>query len=97
MTEVDLPVGQGSAVQTSDVTEETSCIPHVSSAENVGHFQNMRKECHIKNFDGLGPFSYVCRMIRVSGPIPMKLNMKRLISVQLILRVALEINTMYAS
>ena len=24
----------------------------------------MRKECRIKTFDGLGPFSYVCRMIR---------------------------------
>ena len=23
----------------------------------------MRKECQIKTFDGLGPFSYVCRMI----------------------------------
>ena len=31
--------------------------------ENVGNFQNMRKECQIKTFDGLGPFSYVCRMI----------------------------------
>ena len=25
----------------------------------------MRKECRIKTFDGLGPFSYVCRMIRL--------------------------------
>ena len=24
----------------------------------------MRKECCIKTFDGLGPFSYVCRMIQ---------------------------------
>ena len=24
----------------------------------------MRKECRIKTFDGLGPFSYVCRMIQ---------------------------------
>ena len=43
----------------TDVSE----IPHVSMQENVGNFQNMRKECQIKTFDGLGPFSYVCRMI----------------------------------
>ena len=42
---------------------KVSSIPHVSSDENVGRFQNMRKECRIKTFDGLGPFSYVCRMI----------------------------------
>ena len=43
----------------TDVSE----ISHVSMQENVGNFQNMRKECQIKTFDGLGPFSYVCRMI----------------------------------
>ena len=47
---------------------ETSCIPHVSSAENVGHFKNMRRECQVKSFEGLGPFSYVCRMMRFSEP-----------------------------
>ena len=31
-----------------------------SCEENVGSFQNIRKECRIKTFDGLGPFSYVC-------------------------------------
>ena len=39
-------------------------FPHVSCEENVERFQNMRKECHIKTFDGLEPFSYVCRMIQ---------------------------------
>ena len=47
---------------------EISCIPHVSSAENVGHFKNMRRECQVKSFEGLGPFSYVCRMMRFSEP-----------------------------
>ena len=28
----------------------------------------MRRECQVKNFDGLGPFSYVCRMIHFSEP-----------------------------
>ena len=28
----------------------------------------MRRECEVKTFDGLGPFSYVCRMIRFSEP-----------------------------
>ena len=46
-----------------DVVTDVSEIPHVSMQENVGNFQNMRKECQIKTFDGLGPFSYVCRMI----------------------------------
>ena len=48
--------------------EKSSCIPHVSSAENVGHFKNMRRECQVKSFEGLGPFSYVCRMMRFSEP-----------------------------
>ena len=42
---------------------KVSSIPHLSSEENVGRFQNMRKECRIKTFDGLEPFSYVCRII----------------------------------
>ena len=66
-TEVDRQGGRGlpkeTPVQTSELSKEISCIPHVSSAENVGHFKNMRRECQVKNFDGLGPFSYVCRMI----------------------------------
>ena len=45
-----------------------SFISSVSAEENVGYFKNMRRECQIKNFDGLGPFSYVCRMIRFSEP-----------------------------
>ena len=56
------------AVPTPELSKEISCIPHVSSAENVGHFRNMRRECRVKNFDGLGPFSYVCRMIHFSEP-----------------------------
>ena len=28
----------------------------------------MRRECQVKNFDGLGPFSYVCRMIHFFEP-----------------------------
>ena len=56
------------AVPTPELSKEISCIPHVSSAENVGHFKNMRRECQVKNFDGLGPFSYVCRMIHFSEP-----------------------------
>ena len=28
----------------------------------------MRRECQVKSFDGLGPFSYVCRMMRFSEP-----------------------------
>ena len=71
-TEVDRQGGRGlpkeTPVQTSELSKEISCIPHVSSAENVGHFKNMRRECQVKNFDGLGPFSYVCRMIHFSEP-----------------------------
>ena len=70
LTEVEHPGEQTmiaqtseSHVQESDVVTKVSVIPHVSSEENVGRFQNMRKECRIKTFDGLGPFSYVCRMI----------------------------------
>ena len=48
--------------------ERFRCIPHVSAAENVGHFKNMWRECQVKSFDGLGPFSYVCRMMRFSKP-----------------------------
>ena len=70
VTKVALPAGQSTStstsetqVQTRDVVTDVSEIPHVSMQENVGNFQNMRKECQIKTFDGLGPFSYVCRMI----------------------------------
>ena len=28
----------------------------------------MRRECQVKSFEGLGPFSYVCRMMRFSEP-----------------------------
>ena len=59
-TEVDRQGGRGlpkeTPVQTSELSKEISCIQHVSSAENVGHFKNMRRECQVKNFDGLGPF-----------------------------------------
>ena len=48
-TEVDRQSGRGlpkeTPVQTSELSKEISCIPHVSSAENVGHFKNMRREC----------------------------------------------------
>ena len=27
-----------------------------------------KAECQVKSFDGLGPFSYVCRMMRFSEP-----------------------------
>ena len=71
LTSVELPGEQPILAQTSetyvqepDVVTKFSVIPHVSVEENVGKFQNMRKECRIKTFDGLGPFSYVCRMIR---------------------------------
>ena len=71
-TEVDRQGGRGlpkeTPVQISELSKEISCIPHVSSAENVGHFKNMRRECQVKNFDGLGPFSCVCRMIHFSEP-----------------------------
>ena len=54
-TEVDRQGGRGlpkeTPVQTSELSKEISCIPHVSSAENVGHFKNMRRECQVKNFD----------------------------------------------
>ena len=32
-------------VETLEGKREISCIPHVSAAENVGHFKNMRREC----------------------------------------------------
>ena len=47
-------------VETLEGKREISCIPHVSAAENVGHFKKMRRECEVKSFDGLEPFSYVC-------------------------------------
>ena len=68
LTEVDHPFSSAktseSCVSESPVDAKVSSIPHVSCEENVGRFQNMRKECRIKTFDGLGPFSYVCRMIQ---------------------------------
>ena len=62
---------QDPTVQTSLSTKNGSFIASVSAEENVGYFKNMRKECQVKTFDGLEPFSYVCRMIRFS-----KLNTK---------------------
>ena len=68
LTEVDRPLSSAktleSCVSDPPAVTKVSSIPHVSCEENVGRFQNMRKECRIKTFDGLGPFSYVCRMIR---------------------------------
>ena len=68
LTEVDHPLSSAktseSCVSESPVDAKVSSIPHVSCEENVGRFQNMRKECRLKTFDGLGPFSYVCRMIQ---------------------------------
>ena len=70
LTVVDHPLEQILSAKTSEscvsdpnAVTKVSSIPHVSFDENVGRFQNMRKECRIKTFDGLGPFSYVCRMI----------------------------------
>ena len=68
LTEVDHPLSSAktseSCVSDSPAETKVSSIPHVSCEENVGRFQNIRKECRIKTFDGLGPFSYVCRMIQ---------------------------------
>ena len=41
VTEVDIE--HKKPVETLE--EKSSCIPHVSSAENVEHFKNMRREC----------------------------------------------------
>ena len=59
---------QDLAVQTSLPTKDGSFIASVSAGANVGYFKNMRRECQVKSFDGLGPFSCVCRMIRFSEP-----------------------------
>ena len=63
VTEVDHPLSSTktleSCVSESPVNAKVSSIPHVSCEENVERFQNMRKECRIKTFDGLGPFSCV--------------------------------------
>ena len=59
---------QEPAVQTSLPTKDGSFIASISAEENVGYFKNMRRECQVKTLDGLGPFSYVCRMIRFSEP-----------------------------
>ena len=68
LTEVDRPLSSAktleSVVSDPPAVTKVSSIPHVSCEENVGRFHNMRKECRIKTFDGLGPFSYFCRMIR---------------------------------
>ena len=68
VTEVAPVQEQDPTVQTSLPTKDGSCIASVSAEENVGYFKNMRRECQVKSFDGLGPFSYVCRMIRFSEP-----------------------------
>ena len=68
VTKVASAEEQDSAVQTSSPTKDGSFIASVSAEENVGYFKNMRRECQVKTFDGLGPFSYVCRMIRFSEP-----------------------------
>ena len=39
VTEVDLE--NKKAVETLEGKRKISCIPHVSAAENVGHFKNM--------------------------------------------------------
>ena len=49
--------------------------------------------CQVKTFDGLGPFSYVCRMIRFSEPIPKILN-REFLMIQLLKNMLREINTM---
>ena len=58
LTEVDHPLSSAktseSGVSDSPADTKVSSIPHVSCEENVGRFQNMRKECRIKTFDGLG-------------------------------------------
>ena len=59
VTEVAPPKEQDTRVQTSTPAKDVSFIYHVSAEENVGHFKNMRRECQIKNFEGLGPFSFV--------------------------------------
>ena len=68
VTEVDHPLSSAktseSCVSESPVDAKISSIPHVSCKEYVERFQNMRKECRIKTFDGLESFSYVCRMIQ---------------------------------
>ena len=58
---------QDSTVPTSLPPKGGSFMASVSAEENVGYFRNMRRECQVKTF-GLGPFSYVCRMIRFSEP-----------------------------
>ena len=65
VTEVDL---EQEPVEPLEGKREISCIPHVSAAENVGYFKNMRRECQVKSFDGLELFSYVWRMMRFSEP-----------------------------
>ena len=66
VTEVDLKYKK--PVETLEGKREISCIPYVSAAENVAHFKIMRRECQVKSFDGLEPFSYVRRIIRSSEP-----------------------------
>ena len=64
MTEVDIE--HKKPVETLE--EKSSCISHLSSTENVGHFKNMRRECQVKSFEGPEPFSCVCHMMRFSEP-----------------------------
>ena len=42
--------------------------PNPESSDYEIPFKNMRRECQVKSFEGLGPFSYVCRMMRFSEP-----------------------------
>ena len=53
-TEVDRQGGRGlpkeTPVQTSELSKEISCIPHVSSAENVGHFKKHEKRVSSQEF-----------------------------------------------
>ena len=68
VTKVASAEEQDSTVQTSSPTKDGSFISSVSAEENVGYFKNMRRECQVKTFDGLGPVSYFCKMIRFSEP-----------------------------
>ena len=68
VTKVASAEEQDPTVQTSLPTKDGSFIASVSAEENVGYFKNMRRECQVKTFDGLGPVSFVCRMVRFSEP-----------------------------
>ena len=59
VTEVAPVQEQDPTVQTSLSTKNGCSIASVSAEENVGYFKNMRRECQVKSFDGLEPFSCV--------------------------------------